>query len=116
MPFKDYKNSPFVPYLLPIVPRGVPLSPESKLTPERLGKIPGRWTPNGWVGFADFTKHWTTPAQLDGFASFYTHDEGAKETIGMRGDDFPILDSDAEDGEAAQVARDVPALFFGPTA
>src|ERR1700730_9281067 len=114
--FKDYKNSPFVHYLLPIIPRGVPLSPDSKLTPDRIGKIPGCWTSKGWVGFGDFTKHTTTAAQLDGFASFYTHDVGVKETIGMLGQDFPGLDGDVEDEEAAQVARDYAGLFFGPTA
>ena len=114
--FKHYKNSPFVPYLLPIIPKGAPLSPASKLTPERIGKIPGRWTADGWVGFGDFTKHTTTAAQLDGFASFYTHDAGVKETVGMLGADFPGLDSDVEDEESAQVARKWALFCFGETA
>jgi len=114
--FLDYKNSPFVHYLLPIIPREVPLSDKSGLTPERIGKIPGRWTPGGWVGFGDFTKHTTTEAQLDTFASYFTHDQGVKETIGMLGADFPMLDSDVEDEEAAQIVRQVVAMFFGETA
>ena len=71
MPFKDYKNSPLLSWLVPIIPKGAKLSPKSSLTPERIGKIPGRWTDEGWVGFEGFTKHRTTAKLCDAFDAYF---------------------------------------------
>jgi len=55
--FKDYEKSPLMPDILPIIPKDGKLSPRSKLTPERIGKIPGIWTDDGWIGFPNWTRH-----------------------------------------------------------
>ena len=47
-------------HLLPGAPPGVHVSPDSKLSPDKLGKVPCKLTSGGWVGFADWTAHETT--------------------------------------------------------
>jgi hypothetical protein len=51
MPFRDYVGTEFVPYLLPIIPRGAPLSPKTKqLTPEKIARSrAGDWMTAGSV-------------------------------------------------------------------
>jgi hypothetical protein len=69
--FKDYKGTPFVPYLLPIIPKGEPLSAESSLTQDMLGKIPGLRNPDTgeWAGF-DWPNWKVFEGSLDAFASY----------------------------------------------
>ena len=42
--FLKYAGTPFEHYILPIIPAGAPLSEESALTPDHLGRfpVPGR--------------------------------------------------------------------------
>lgn len=71
MPFLDYKGTWLHKGILPIIPVDAVLSPKSGLTPDKLGKIPGRYTPDGWVGFGDFTKHVTQSRELETFEGYY---------------------------------------------
>src|SRR5882762_5040450 len=107
--FKDYKDSPFLPYILPIIPFGAALSETSKLTPERIGKIPGVLTPKGWTGFGDFTKHTSTNAMMDGFAAFYKPPQ--VETVGMLTQDYICLDCDVDDAVYAKVIDDIAVML-----
>src|SRR5205814_2306857 len=94
MAFKHYKNSPLLPWLIPIIPKGAQLSPTSSLTPERIGKIPGCWTEQGWVGFGGFTKHRTTAKMCDAFDAFYKDGGGYDPIVGMINDEHLLVDSD----------------------
>ena len=84
MPFRDYAGTNFVPYLLPIIPYGAPLSPKTKqLTPDKIGKIPGQLLPDGgWVGFPNWQHNATTDGLLAAFARWYANQPC--ETIGIK--------------------------------
>jgi hypothetical protein len=58
--FKKWEGTEFQAYILPNIPAGAKLKPPdaegkhgSKLKPEQLGKIPGRWSSEAkaWTGF-----------------------------------------------------------------
>lgn len=51
--FLKYRTTPFEPFILPIIPAGATLKEDSKLTPDQLGKIPGKFYAGlkAWSGF-----------------------------------------------------------------
>ena len=51
--------------ILPIIPIDAVLSPSSTITPDRLGKIPGKLTPNGWVGFGQWSEYRTAQQDVE---------------------------------------------------
>lgn len=113
MPFKDYAAAGFLTELLPILPPGVEVSPASahrdNLEKSR-GKVPGKRTNAGWVGFSDWAAHETTDSDVATWSRW-----GAG--IGLQGRLFPGLDIDVEDSELAD-AIDITAaleLGFAPT-
>ena len=112
MPFKHYKNSPLLPWLVPIIPKGAKLSPNSKLTPERIGKIPGRWTDEGWVGFEKFTQHVTTPKMCDAFDAYYKDGGGYAPIVGMRNDEHLLVDNDHDDMMTNMIVGETIERFF----
>src|SRR6266852_2244129 len=94
--FRDYKNTPFTLYILPVIPRGEPLSPECGIEPERIGKIPGYRDKQGlWHGFLKWSTNTATDKMLDAWARMYA--PPLVETVCMRTVDYPCLDSDVED-------------------
>jgi hypothetical protein len=102
LPFRDYAGTDFVPYLLPIIPYGAPLSPKTKqLTPEKIGKIPGQLLPDGWVGFPGWQNNTTTDRLLGAFANWYA--KWPCETIGTLGNQLLGTDSDFDN----PVVRDI---------
>ncbi len=92
----------------PTAPLGSAISPMSGIDPERLGKIPNRWTPNGWVGMADWPKqpHRVSQHVIDKWDSW-----GAGAGIITR--DFPTIDADILDAEAAALVKVVVLQRFG---
>jgi P4 family phage/plasmid primase-like protien len=98
MSFSDYAGSKFVPYLLPIIPRDATLSPTSKLTPDKLGKIPGWRSETGWVGFA-WQKHRTPESQLAAYDKMYGE---AVPTIGVQAERLPGMDIDVPDADVVE--------------
>src|SRR5437763_13399361 len=106
MAFKDYKQSPLLPWLIPIIPKGAKLSPTSSLTPERIGKIPGCWTPDGWVGFGGFTKHRTTAKMCDAFDAFYKDGGGKAPIVGLIADEHLLFDNDHDDPRTNWIVGD----------
>ncbi len=124
MGFTDYAGTPFDVYVLPIIPRGVRLTPGSMLTEDRLGKIPGRRYRDGWGGFT--REHpWQNVYQhresgsdrlrrnLAAYASWYAADKKV-ETVGMLSRCLPVLDIDSEIKRYADVANDVADEKLGP--
>jgi len=69
--FVKYAGTPFQQYILPIIPVGATLSPQSKISPDQLGKIPGRYNcdQGNWVGFKDWSTFSSThnPRMLQHF-------------------------------------------------
>lgn len=67
--FLKFIGTPFQRFILPIIPAGAKLSPESSLTPDQLGKIPGKWNPRDeahwWVGFGRWQSHTATAYDLE---------------------------------------------------
>jgi hypothetical protein len=112
MPFRDYVGTEFVPYLLPIIPYGAPLSPKTKqLTPEKIGKIPGRLLSDGWVGFPHWQTHISSNEVLTPYAEFY-HDQPC-ETIGTRADELLCADSDFDNPVVRDIIIDEYVKRFG---
>ncbi len=109
--FKDYVGTLFLPALLPIIPFGATLSPDTDLTPEHIGKVPGLLRPKGWVGFHEWQKHIMRPDQADGFQRWFKDRPCA--TIGTQGWQIPAVDSDANHPIAAEVIRKNIMLYFG---
>lgn len=118
--FKDFVNTPFAKYVLPIIPVGAKLVAGSTLTPDRLGKIPGRRYSDkatGETGWGGFTKsrpwqdEWklrqnserSIPGIMATLDRWYEQD-GFKPVIGMRSRELPAIDCDIEDAFIADLA------------
>ena len=78
--------------IVPVIPPGATLSPHSRVSPSQVGKIPGRWTKEGWVGF-DLTKQEYPDLKQ---AEVY---ESIGSNFGLAADHFPGLDIDVDDEE-----------------
>src|SRR5271166_4669482 len=112
MPFRDYVGTEFVQYLLPIIPHGAPLSPKTKqLTPEKIGKIPGRRLADGWVGFPDWQNHISEDAALAPYAGWY-HDQPC-ETVGTLAKFLLGSDSDFDNPVVRDIVIDEYVKRFG---
>ncbi len=113
MPFRDYEGTEFVPYLLPIIPYGAPLSPKTKqLTPEKIGKIPGRRLPDGWVGFPNWQNDSSTDRVLSAYAGWYK--DQPCETIGTRANFLLGNDSDFDNNVVRDIVIEEYVKRFGP--
>ncbi len=62
--FRRLAGLGFLTGLLPIIPPDAMLSPRSGVTPDKLGKIPGKLRADGWVGFAEWTPYIATEADI----------------------------------------------------
>jgi hypothetical protein len=88
--FRGYYNAGFIKPIVPIIPVGATLSPDSKIPPENIGKVPGIKRANGWVGLADWTEH---EATLDDLRRWYK----MAANVGIQTRYFPALDLDVDD-------------------
>jgi hypothetical protein len=111
MPFRDYAGTDFVPYLLPIIPHGAPLSPKSKLTPEQIGKIPGQLYEDGWGGLKNWPSRITRDSHLAGLAAMYKGQPC--ETIGINSTFFLGADSDFDNPVVRDIVIDEYVKRFG---
>ncbi|MGC2200163.1 MAG: hypothetical protein WA633_08475, partial [Stellaceae bacterium] len=96
--FRKYAGTPLQSHILPIIPVGAQLSPDSNLTPEHLGKIPGRYNAQTgcWAGF-DWQNNNATATQLERWEDQQL-DTGPT-AVGMRTVEFPVLDVDSDNRE-----------------
>jgi hypothetical protein len=111
--FKDYRDSKFMQFVLPIIPAGARLSARSSLDQGKVGKIPGRQIGDGWAGFVGWRSFTATPQELEGWPRMYGED-GLPETIGLQAKELPACDVDVEDEEAAALVEATARLFLGP--
>jgi hypothetical protein len=103
MPFIDYIGTPFAQFILPIIPKGVQLTPGSDILPESLGKIPGWRGPNGWYGI-DWPKFRATEKNLRSFGGWYA--DRPAETIGINSRELLGIDADFENAKGAEIIRE----------
>src|SRR5688572_13953858 len=76
-----------------VIPPGGKTSPTSKIAPDQLGKIPGRWDPAGWHGY-NWRKEATHPGQL-------ARELQRGANLGMQTFDVPFVDVDVRDPEVS---------------
>ncbi len=100
--FLKYIGTPFESWILPIIPAGAELTKDSKLSPDKLGKIPGKWFPGPrkWAGFHEWQKHSTTQNDLQRWHSWQTPDVPI--AIGMRTAELPVVDIDSDHPEIVE--------------
>ncbi|MDE2096282.1 MAG: hypothetical protein KGL39_03485 [Patescibacteria group bacterium] len=114
MAFSDWKGTAFEPYLLPIIPAGSKINHAiSKLSDDKVGKLPGKWVDNnGWVGFPKWQEHRATGKELDWWERWYFDQPCA--TIGMRTGDYLFVDIDVTDAEVAEKIQAAMLVMLGP--
>ena len=88
--------------IVPVIPPGAKLSPHSRVSPSQVGKIPGRITNEGWVGY-DLTKR-----EYPNLEQAETY-ERLGSNFGLAADLFPGLDIDVDDPELTLAL--VPSFF-----
>jgi P4 family phage/plasmid primase-like protien len=116
MGFVAFKNTPFVSSVLPIIPVGCTLSPHSKITEDRKGRVPGLRYPDGWGGFpksVPWTKHEANNGLMDTFARMYAKD-GLPEVCGLNARRYPAIDMDIDDGYVSRLLEPVFERIMGP--
>jgi hypothetical protein len=104
-----WHDAGFTEYLLPIGPVGAKLSPNSKIDPSQVGKIPLLYDPQAghWRGCKGWTKRRSTEGDLKKF-----HSWGAG--VGLRTDVFNAGDVDVEDVELANTIEELMIEHLGP--
>jgi hypothetical protein len=114
--FADFKGTPFVPYLLPIIPKGSALAPESKLTPDKLGKIPGRYNieTNTWSGIPWDRATYNRDGTLDVYDRWFELGGRPCSTIALQGTELVAVDQDSEDAASPRLPRTLRPASSGP--
>jgi hypothetical protein len=104
--FLRYRGTPFQTYILPIIPAGAALREDSSLTPDHLGKIPGKFSPDlgTWTGFYNWQRNITTRSQLERWESWQGDGRPAI-AAGMRTNVICAGDFDINDEEVLNEAR-----------
>ncbi len=96
--------------VLPIIPVGAKLIPESIIKPEMLGKIPGEFyrSKKGWAGVrGKWTQREFTRKDLERYGL-----DGAG--VGLRCGDVSALDIDVKDPELVDAIRELAEWTLGP--
>lgn len=111
--FKKWAGTDFEAYILPIIPAGATLKPESKLKPEMLGKIPGRYSPDvrAWAGLYQWQLHRGTARSLAIFESWQL--DAGPVACGINTRNFPCFDIDCNDPAIADQVENIIALEIG---
>lgn len=111
--FVEYFNARYGPHILPIVPPNAPISPRTKsLAPDKLGKTPGQWSGDGYLGLLGWPVHQTTADEAarwdaDGGVA------GGPTSIGLQGRAFPAFDGDINDPGLADRCKAVVLRVAG---
>lgn len=94
--------------LLPLIPPGAVLSPNSGVQPGQIGKIPGRFSGGKWSGLSG---PWPTfgLAERDQLAAAHW----PTQNVGLRAADFPGIDIDTNSKEALELVETLVTEQFG---
>jgi P4 family phage/plasmid primase-like protien len=104
--FTKYIGTPFEEDILPIIPAGAQLKPDSSLTAGHLGKIPGRWLSNEkvWVGFHQWQLNRARKGSLQRWEA-WQKETGVAIAIGLNTRIFHAFDIDTDNVEIADFAE-----------
>ena len=108
--FIKYANTPYQHYILPIIPAGAPLKEDSGLTPDQLGKIPGKFFPGPklWAGFYNWPNNMTTPTMLERWQHWQDPDQAATTfASGLRTGVVIAVDIDIDDEAVGALTQHV---------
>jgi hypothetical protein len=116
--FLKFIGTPFERYVLPIIPAGAPLSADSSLTSEHLGKIPGSWSTRQrvWYGYAGWQRLKTTKFHLEKWQAWQEPDKcDTAIALALRLGDLLAIDIDINNPELAdEVEAKVRELWRDP--
>lgn len=105
--FSVYASNGYGADLLPIIPPDAKLSDKAgENVAASRGKIPGKSTHAGWVGFAKWAAHTASEADLARWASW-----GAG--VGLQARRFPAFDIDVSHGETAELLHSLVVNIVG---
>lgn len=90
-----------------VIPPGGKTTPTSKIAPDQLGKIPGRWDPAGWHGY-----NWRQEATPLGQLARELQRGG---NLGMQTFDVPFVDVDVSDPEVSTGVEAAILEALGPS-
>jgi len=106
MSFANYVDTIYKNNILPTIPPGAPISPNSKIDSTQTGKIPGMRTANGWTGFVDWPNYSSTAVDLVTWEKW-------KSNISLNCKDmFVGFDVDTEDTAFKQICLNAIALYI----
>lgn len=54
--FSKYLGTPYQPYIRPAIPPDGILAPNSKVEPDKRGKVPGLWFGKDWIGLPGYSR------------------------------------------------------------
>ena len=103
--FLKYIGTPFQPYILPIIPAGAALRESSNLTPDHLGKIPGKFSAElgNWTGFHAWQTHRATRAQIERWQHWQDPDQADTAiALALRTNSVIAFDVDINNPEVAE--------------
>jgi putative DNA primase/helicase len=115
--FEDYIGTPYETYIHPIIPVGSTMSALSKITPDRLGKIPGRMKPDGtWAGY-NWQAEWqyTKATTLRRYQAWQLEGVPKVIPIGLVTREYIAIDLDTEDEKVVEWFKAKIAAILGVT-
>jgi hypothetical protein len=108
--FRRLAKAGFMPDLIPLLPIGANMSPDSKVKPDQTGKVPGAWKENGdWIGFPDWTHHIATPMHVRAWDSWIPEGAG----VGIVGRRVGLIDLDCMDEHLAEALDQLAGSMLG---
>jgi putative DNA primase/helicase len=111
--FRDFAAAGFTSALIPILPPDAPLMPGSEHIGPKRGKVPGKYTYlKKWVGFGEWTKHITTPADLDKWGAWPGVGVGVRTGGALR---LVAIDIDCEAGGVSKAIYLAAIRILGAT-
>src|SRR5258708_5228546 len=107
--FSKYLGTPYQPHIRPAIPPGATLAPNSRVEPDKRGKVPGLWSGKDWIGLPRiFQDKAASPSSLAGW------DQWPTENVALRtGEKFNGVDIDTEHGGLAAAIRAAGERILG---
>lgn len=99
--------------LLPIIPPGAQLSPQSTVKPADCGKVPGDLGPNGWRSIPGWRGQ--AVASSAHLQAWDLNELARGAGIGLRAAEFPGVDIDVSDAALADQLTRLTLLHLGPS-
>lgn len=99
--FADFYRAGYGRSLLPIAPPLATIHPRSRLKPDKLGKVPGRWTSDGYFGLTKWQDYQASEADAHEW-DHHVRVGSPPPSIGLKGSEFPAVDLDIDDPALAR--------------